>query len=62
MEPHLNEHDKILAQLVEFNFAAIDRPTKLTRKIVSQIRKWLVDHDMEYDMNIKKYLPLTSPH
>jgi hemerythrin len=56
-EAHRKRHGEILDQYVEMNNASyMDRDLKVG-DIALQVREWTIDHLLEYDFNIKKYLP-----
>ena len=56
-DEHCRSHKNILDQFVEMNIASYSNRDLKVKDIASQVREWSIDHVVEYDFNIKKYLP-----
>ena len=54
---HLRKHVEILDQCANLNLTSFNSRDMKVRDIAEQIRTWAIDHVIEYDFNIKNYLP-----
>ncbi len=53
---HQERHTEILEQCSQLNVASFTNRDLKVRDIASQVRRWAIDHVIERDFNIKKYL------
>lgn len=54
---HSKRHNEILDELVDFNMKAMAQPSMKMAGIIPTVSQWVIDHVVEYDFEIKKYLP-----
>ena len=54
---HQNRHSEILDQCAQLNIDSYMDRDLTVRDIAALVRRWTIEHVVEYDLNIRKYLP-----
>jgi len=54
---HCNSHMEILNQYADMNIAISQKKELKVKDVANQAIQWAIDHVVEYDLGLKKYLP-----
>jgi hemerythrin-like metal-binding protein len=58
---HRKKHQEILEQWARMNIASYANRNLKVKDVAAQVRDWAIDHIAEYDLGIKKYMPVVRP-
>lgn len=57
---HVEAHSEILRQYTDLNLALMNEKKLERSKVLAMIKQWIIEHLLEHDVKIRRFIPSTS--